>query len=239
MQVAYFSFDKNNDKSILNCLNDYCLFKDFKIVIENYFNEKNFFESFQQKKYRIVFFNISSDDKKCIEVAKKIRELDNNTAIIFLADSTEFAYDAFLLYSSDYILKPIDEERLKKTLDRILKNVNLSKKFITVNSNKINTKINITNILYIEVIGNVSCIHLSSNNIVKAYITLSEIEKMLKNNPLFLRTHKSYIVNMDYIAEMNGTSFIMKNGDVVSIRKNNCKEIKQTYKRFCISKQHR
>ena len=117
-----------------------------------------------------------------------------------------------------------------------MKNINFSKKYITVNNNKINTKINISTIIYIEVIGNVSCIHISSGNVVKAYITLSELERTLSNNPLFLRTHKSYIINMEYVSSMEGNSFIMKNGDIIAIRKNNCKEIKRIYQRFSLRK---
>jgi len=239
MHIAYFCFGKEISKYILDFFEEYCLFKDFKFTVEIFNSEKQFFKSFEHQKYRIVFFDMDNNGKLCIDTATKIREIENNSAIIFFASNKYYAYDAFLLYAADYIFKPVKLERLERTLDRVMKNINISKKFITVNSNKINTKINIAGIIYIEVIGNVSCIHLSSGNIVKAYITLSGLEKMLKNNPLFLRTHKSYIVNMDYVDEMQGNGFIMKNGDIVAIRKNNCREIKRIYQRFRISRGHK
>ena len=236
MHIAYFCFNNFINKNILKYFEEYCLFKDFKFVIDKFNSDCQFFKVFEPKKYRIIFFDMANNGKMCIEAAKKIREIDSNVILIFFASNKYYAYDAFLLYAADYIFKPLKYERLEKTLDKVLKNINVLKKYITVNNNKINTKITVANIMYIEVIGNISCIHLSSNNIVKAYITLSELEEMLSNNPLFLRIHKSYIVNMEYIDSMEKNSFIMKNGDVIAIRKNNCKEIKKTYQRFSLRK---
>ncbi len=236
MYIAYFSFEKYKSDDIFDFLEEYCLFKDFKFVVDIFDMEVQFFKAFELKKYRIVLFDMGNDGKKTIETASKIREIDSNTAIIFFAGNKYYAYDAFLLYAADYIFKPIKFERLEQTLERVLRNINISKKYITVNNNKINTKINVSTITYIEVIGNVSCIHISSGNIIKAYITLSELERMLSSNPLFLRTHKSYIINMEYVGSMQRNSFIMKNGDVIAIRKNNCKEIKRTYQRFSLRK---
>ncbi len=236
MHVAYFCFSKEDINNLTVLLEQYCLFKDFKFVIEKFNSENGFFKAFEPKRYKLIFFDTTENPKECFLIANKIRKLDGNTLMIFFADNKYYAYDAFLLYAADYILKPIKFERLERTLNRILKNVNMSKKFINVNCNKINTKINVSNIMYIEVIGNVSCIHLASGNLVKVYITLSELEEMLKYNPLFLRTHKSYIINMEYVSEMQGYGFIMKNGDIVSIRKNNCKEIKSLYRRYSLGK---
>lgn len=236
MHIAFFNFKNENNDYIFDFLEQYCLFKDFKFTIDVFNSENQFFKVFEPKKYRIVFFDMSNNGKKCIEASKKIRKVDGNISIIFLASNKFYAYDAYRIYAADYIMKPIKLERLEKTLDKILKNANIAKKFITLNSNKINTKINVNNICYIEVIGNVSCIHMATNEILKVYITLSELEEMLKNNPLFIRTHKSYIVNMDYVANMEGNSFIMKNGDIVAMRKNNCKEIKKVFKKFSVNK---
>ena len=239
MFVAYFCFKQSDTNNIYDLLEKYCLFKDFKFVIEKFNSKGQFFKIFEHKKYKIIFFDMSGNYDGCIEIGKKIREIDNDIPIVFFAGNKYYAYDAFEIYAADYIFKPVKFERLERTLDRIMKNIPVMKKFISVNVNKINTKINIANIIYIEVIGNVSCIHMTPNNIVKVYMTLSELEDTLKNNPLFLRTHKSYIVNMDFVSDMQGNSFIMKNGDVVAIRKNNCREIKQIYKRFFLNRNYR
>lgn len=239
MHIAYFYFTKEDCIDISEFIEEYCLFKEFKLILEKFDSENVFFKNFEPKKYRLAIFDISNNGKRCIEAARKVKEIDPTIPIIFFASNKYFAYDAFLLYAVDYILKPIKMERLEKTFDKVFKGINIVKKYITVNSNKIMTKINVSNIMYIEVIGNISSIHLSSNSIVKTYVTISEFEKMLKNNPLFLRTHKSFIVNMDYISDMKGNIFIMKNGDAISIRKNNCKEIKRTYQRFIANRGHR
>ena len=149
MYIAYFCFEKYKIDDIFDFLDEYCLFKDFKFIVDAFSSENQFFKAFDTKKYRIIIFDIGNHGKECIETASKIREIDNNAALIFFAGNKYYAYDAFLLYAADYIFKPVKYDRLEKTLDRILKNINVSKKYITVNNNKINTKINISTIIYI------------------------------------------------------------------------------------------
>lgn len=232
MHVAYFCRENNIESDIVKMLEQYCFFKDFKFVIDKFKCENELFEVFEHKKYHIIFFDIEGKYDSCINAAAKIRKIDGFITIIFIAEDKSYAFNAFEVYPLDYILKPVKFERLESSLDRCCQGIKRTVKYINVNCNKINTKISVSNIIYIEVLGNTSCIHMASNAVVKTYMTLSELEEILSPNHVFIRTHRSYIVNMEFVSEMKKNCFIMKNGDLVAIRKNNSKVIRNIFNKF-------
>ena len=67
-------------------------------------------------------------ERKGIELAERLREIKPDLAIVFITAHQEYSLDAFKLYAFDYILKPIDEERVKSTFQRIYKMLEISKK---------------------------------------------------------------------------------------------------------------
>ena len=69
----------------------------------------------------LAFLDIELPDIKGIELAERLREIKPDLAIVFITAHQEYSLDAFKLYAFDYILKPIDEERVKSTFQRIYK----------------------------------------------------------------------------------------------------------------------
>jgi len=61
----------------------------------------------------LAFLDIELPDIKGIELAERLREIKPDLAIVFITAHQEYSLDAFKLYAFDYILKPIDEERVK------------------------------------------------------------------------------------------------------------------------------
>jgi DNA-binding LytR/AlgR family response regulator len=93
-------------------------------------------------------------------------------------------------------------------------------------------KILLKDILYIEVYDHTCCIHTIAKTeniktIQSSRLPLHEIEKQLDNN--FLKTHRSYIVNMRYVKNINENNFELSNGAVVPIRRNDKLTVKQVY----------
>ena len=76
----------------------------------------------------LAFLDIELPDIKGIELAERLREIKPDLAIVFITAHQEYSLDAFKLYAFDYILKPIDEERVKSSFQRIYKMLEISKK---------------------------------------------------------------------------------------------------------------
>jgi len=147
----------------------------------------------------VAFLDISMPVKSGLEVAK---ELNENISIVFITAYDHFALEAFSVGSIDYILKPIDPERLVKTITRIKKityNKNVTQK-IAVSMKKQMLFIALNKIIYLEKLPLVKKILFTLENGKEINVsgTLDGFEKRLRNYG-FVRSHKSYIINLNKI----------------------------------------
>lgn len=67
----------------------------------------------------VVFLDIVMPDMDGLALGEKIQELLPNVEIVFTTGYDKYAIDAFNLHAIDYLLKPVQEVRLQKTLERL------------------------------------------------------------------------------------------------------------------------
>lgn len=67
----------------------------------------------------VVFLDIEMPDMNGLETAKHIRILSPKTNIVFVTGYSEYALEAFALYASAYLLKPVTEHQLREALDNL------------------------------------------------------------------------------------------------------------------------
>ncbi|MDP4093647.1 MAG: response regulator [Bacillota bacterium] len=72
-----------------------------------------------------VFLDIEMPEIDGIELSNRILDLQGKIAVIFVTAYNRYAVEAFRLNALDYLMKPVDEERLKETLDRIVEEKNI------------------------------------------------------------------------------------------------------------------
>lgn len=70
----------------------------------------------------VVFLDIEMPGKSGMQLANEIQNIDPLVSIVFVTAYSQYAVEAFEQNAVDYLLKPVSEERLKKTLDRIRSN---------------------------------------------------------------------------------------------------------------------
>ncbi|MDQ1004947.1 two-component system response regulator LytT [Neobacillus niacini] len=181
----------------------------------------------------LVFLDIELDEDSGLDLAKKLEKLKPAPAIVFATAYDEFALKAFELNAVDYILKPFDEERIGKTLEKIKRMQKMGDQDFPISSmkNSQNGKIavlvderiillTIDDIVYLES-SEGKCTIETMDQKHKVSETLVVLEKKLTNTK-FLRVHRSFIVNIDFIVEIepwfNSTyNLIMKNGSKVPV----------------------
>jgi len=164
----------------------------------------------------IVFLDIQLQDISGTLVARKMLESDKPPHVVFATAYDKYAIQGFELNAVDYILKPFLEERIKLTIDRIRDRIklrdneinhkksleddeiNLDKLCVTKNNKLI--LIDVSEIQYIESVNNIIAVR-TINDVYDCNYSLKELEDKLKKMK-FIRIHKSYIVNIDYIDEI-------------------------------------
>ncbi|MEH7076949.1 LytR/AlgR family response regulator transcription factor [Neobacillus drentensis] len=192
----------------------------------------------------LVFLDIELAEENGLSLARQLETLEDTPAIVFATAYDEYALEAFELDAVDYILKPFDEERILKTLEKIKKMKNIGNENIpiapTIKHNS-NGKIavladeriillTVADILYLEA-SEGKCNIITINQAYKVADALVVLEKKL-NKAKFLRVHRSFIVNLDHIVEIepwfNSTyNLQMMDGSKVPVSRTYVKELKQ------------
>ena len=192
-------------------------------VVASYSSGKEFLGDMKNRDFNVIFLDIQMPDMTGLEVAVKLQsEPDFNVPVVFATAYDEYALKAFEANAMDYILKPISEERLQKTLKnvkRLLKGSMASGKSSHKIEDKDTNALNrITkNLLVAEKNGRVVLVDISSIIYISTeytgtyiitykdklftHMTLKELENRL--SPFsFFRTHRSYLVNFNYVSEL-------------------------------------
>ncbi|UTW65785.1 response regulator transcription factor [bacterium SCSIO 12643] len=142
-----------------------------------------------------------------------LKEDEVNCKIVLTTAYKDYAIDGYNLDVTDYLLKPIFDDRFTKTVDKISALTTQEFKareydriektedeFLTLKSGKSEIKIKISRIIYISAQDEYVCFHFAEGKRL-VYIRLKEVETLLQDNG-FIRVHRSYIVNEQTITEL-------------------------------------
>ncbi|KEF37004.1 two component transcriptional regulator, LytTR family [Schinkia azotoformans MEV2011] len=185
----------------------------------------------------VVFLDVEMPKINGMNAAKALMELKKPPLIVFATAYPEFAVEAFRCSAIDYLLKPFDEKQLAEAVKRIEKHFDTTEEIL--NPDKIalivDEKILLVknaNIVYLES-SEGKCTVVTLDNPYKVSNTLIGLEKRLDTKK-FLRVHRSYIVNIDHIIEIepwfNSTyNLLMRGGSKIPVSRTYVKDVRQLF----------
>ena len=150
-----------------------------------------------------------------VDAAKKIRAMDSSVFLLFATTSQDHGMDSFQVQASDYLVKPIQAEGVAQAIDWCLEHMPKPLRQLAVLVEGEQRTFPLAVIQYIDVYGHQSRIHTNQELIVTRR-GLDDLEAAI-DSPDFLRCHRSYLVNMNYIQGMEGNDFRMSDGSLVPI----------------------
>lgn len=185
----------------------------------------------------LVFLDIQMPGKTGFEL---LAELDTeNMEVIFVTAHNQYMLQALQFSATDYLLKPIDEDRLTEAIRRVekrqhekggSKNVeallyNLQKAGspkemkLCIPTFKGFAILKLEDIILCEAEKNYTIIHLKDKKNIIVSRPLLEYEKILEGTT-FLRIHRTFLINLQHVTEYHrgeGGVIIMSNGAEVEI----------------------
>ncbi|MEP7195680.1 MAG: LytTR family DNA-binding domain-containing protein [Saprospiraceae bacterium] len=172
------------------------------------------------EKIDLMFLDIEMPMLRGTDLLKLIKDPPQ---VIFTTAYPEFAVEGFELNALDYLLKPISFDRFLKAINKYSgfagnnKNIPIvNRDFIFVKSDRKLVKINFNEIIFIEGLKDYVIIQTTTTRIVTLQTMKSLDEKLPTDN--FLRAHRSYIVNLDQISSIQGTTIeVNVKGQIKSI----------------------
>ena len=168
-----------------------------------------------------------------IELGKEIRDYDKSAQIIYFTSSPEFALDSYAVKAANYVLKPISKEILFSVLNDVLEQIeHKEESSITIKDTQGIHKILLSNLVYAEAMRRKVLYHLVSGRILECSSRFSEVCDTLLEYHFFIKPHRSYVVNMNYINTIENTEITLQIPDSIPIAQGKGKEIKECYLAF-------
>ena len=132
----------------------------------------------------LLFLDIQMNGLNGMDVARRIREFDNNVEIIFTTSVLDYVCEGYEVNAYRYMLKPIEYNIFKNNMD---------------------------DILYIETSKRQLIIHtINGHEIIK--MSIRKLEKLLNKD--FFRCHNSFIVNLEKINKIDVSDIYINNATI-------------------------
>lgn len=179
--------------------------------------------------YDLIFLDIEMPKINGINTAKKLREMDIESLIIYVSSHKDYYYDAFETEPFRFINKPINYNLFKNIFDLAVDRLTKLSNYFYFQKDKKIRQIILNQVIYFES-------HRRTINIVTAketfsyYGKLDDVEQVLAEKKInFFRIHKSYIINSEYITQLEFTKVHLANGEILPISENRRIKIRSAY----------
>ncbi len=233
MKIAICDDDKQEllqiNRLVDECLS--CVSAEEKIEVHSFGSSIELIAELESGKHFDVFLlDVIMPNINGMELASEIRIKDQVAKIIFLTSTSEFAVESYSVGAFQYLLKPLQKDKLfsvfKKAYTDICCGLN---QFIAVKTKTGLSKVFLHQLTYVEVMGRTVYFHQKGGVTIESTSTISQVEAVLLLDKRFVKPHRSYIVNLDYIKNLSRDGFTTINNVLIPISRNVFKEVKQAY----------
>lgn len=227
MRIAVIDDDQNIINQVEKIIIEYMKLKNSSVDISAYTSAEEFISTYKSNKsmgiklyYDAIFLDIEMGELSGIEFAKMLRnEIKNfTTQIIYITSHMKFMKDAFDTVAFGFLEKPLEESRIKATIDRLLEYIINSE--LTFNYSKASEirRVLVRDIEYLEVDNRTIYLCEKDGIVHEFYGTLQDSLKKLPQDK-FVQINRSVIVNINYIKRLDSHSLELYSNKILSVGK--------------------
>ena len=204
----------DDDNECIETIHKYIisLLPDFEF--KSYNKAEDLLKVYKEKRYPydIIFMDIELDGLNGIACANKIRENDRNAVIIFFTSHKKYMEEFFDCQPFRFMHKPVSYEKFREEFLKATKIINSDRPYVCFQDGKETIRLFCEEIMFFENKSHWVYIHTKSD-IYKIYTTFNDIMKKINSNN-FVKTHRAYIVNLDYVKKFDNSNITILNYDL-------------------------
>ena len=188
-------------------------------VVAEASNVREAIEKLKDRPCDVMFLDVNMPEANGLKLAEGLQTLKFPPAVVFVTAYSEFALDAFKVNAIDYLVKPVETERLAQAIARVRDNVALhlraqKSERISVEKGGKKILISIDKIRYVMARDDYAYLQTDTDRYFST-VSLAQLEKRLGTHGFF-RVHRGYLVNLSMVEEVEpvpgGTLLLTLNG---------------------------
>ena len=170
----------------------------------------------------LLFIDIQMPDMSGLEL---VRSLSVPPMVVFTTAYSHYALEGFQVNAVDYLLKPVDRAEFDRAVEKALKRyhaetgpdqVKTDLEFLFIRAEHKVIRLELTHLNYIEGMNEYVRIHRDDGKPVMTLLSLRSLEEKLPSDA-FMRVHKSYIVNLKKITEIEANAIRCADGTEIPV----------------------
>ena len=199
----------------------------YVLHIDTFVSAESFlFHYAEHKDYDILLLDIEMEGMDGISLAKKLRQENDQVQIVFVTGFPDFMAQGYEVSALHYLLKPLEEEALSGVLDRAAANLKKADRSVIFTVDGEALRLDVREIMSAEALA-----HFCRINTLRGQFEVrqnfSELAEKLGEG--FIRTHRSYLVQVACIRRISKTEVILDNWEKVPLSRSNYHAVNQAF----------
>ena len=218
-------------------LHEYESVRSTPVTVHTYTNAVDLLDGLKKTDYDILILDIIMPGFTGMQAAHEIRKFNEEIKIIFLTSSKEFAIESYSVGAYYYLLKPVLNEKLFSVLDKVVSEIASKQESCVIYTHMGIVNIPFARIECLEVYNKHLVFHLSDGSTKETRGALTDYENVFLERKEFLKIHRSYILNMDYIHSIEAGEIATYSGKRFPVSRLLAKDIKEHYMNYMFTKE--
>lgn len=193
-------------------------------------------ELYQNKRWDVYFLDIDMPLIDGIGLGKKIRSFDSGSYLIYISIHRERVYESFEARPFRFIPKDEFQNKIEACIHDLIEDCTKENEqdYVFFETKTSQYRYKISDILFIQGMDKYITLELANQGSSESIrYRLSDAEQHLTSNG-FIRIHKSYLVNYQYIKSIQPTAVILDDNRKLPISRGRLEEIKTTFRRLTL-----
>ncbi len=236
LRIAICDDDKSDRERIHGYVTEYLEVKDTQAEVKIFDHPDSLIWECESFRPQVYLLDIVMPMVTGIQAARELRWNQPDAQIIFATSESSFALESFDVNPINYILKPVNKEKLFSTLDLALSCVEMEdRRSVTVKVKGGLCTLHLDEIMYIDYRNHVVTYHMVNGETESTPTLRIGFSEYMENNHSdqdFVRCHESISVNLGAIDKLTKTDITLRNDEMVPVSKRRYAEVADSYMNY-------
>ena len=195
-------------------------------------NATELLASMDRRDYDLLLLDMLMPGVNGLQAAREIRERNSRIEIVFLTSSPEYAVESYSVRAHYYLLKSATEEKLFPILDRLMADFKRPEDALRIKTQNSVFSLPYGKIEYIEVSSKKLFFYLADGGKREISGSLADYEQALLKRPGFIKVHRSYLMNLQWVQELRQGELVTVTGRRVPVSRKAYPQVRTAYTQF-------
>ena len=229
MRIAICDDSQSDGKQLSEIIRSIAKESNLNIQVSQFTDGETLLSAASAESFDLCILDIIMPALDGIMLAQEIRATDTSTRIVFLSTSNEYAHQSYRVAAYDYLLKPVDKDQIHTLIGRLYAELERKQAYICLQRGREFIRLPIDQLSHLEVNQKTLYFCLVDGRVWQIPGTLAKYESFLLSDPQFVKIHRSYIVNLQHIAQLSPKDCVMFSGKNLPVSRTMYNDVKKRY----------